>query len=78
MFWYDDNSYRDPTSRRVVDFLMDSVEDLSDLPGINKRGTPQPDDSTVHLPVEKGSTALCISDASLYILNSQNQWIKSV
>lgn len=78
MYWYDDNSDKDPTSRRVIDFIMDSAADLSSLPGINKYGTPQPDDSTVHLPVEKGSSVLCIGDASLYILNSQNQWIKSV
>lgn len=78
MFWYDDNSNRDPTSRRVVDFFCDTPADVADLPGIKKYGKPQPDDSTVHLPVEKGSTAMVISDASLYILNSQNQWIKSV
>ena len=76
-YWYDDTSDRDPTSRRCVDFMMDSESDISALPGIRTYGTPQPDDSTVHLPVEKGSTAMSISPAKLFILNSNNQWTEA-
>lgn len=74
MYWLDDTSDRDPTSRRVVDFIMDSTDDIPSLPRIGVYGTPQPDDSFVHYPVEKGSTALCIANSSLYMLNSDNVW----
>lgn len=73
-YWIDDTSDRDPTSRRVLDYIMDTPDDLAALPGINRKGTPQPDDSTLHLPVEKGSTAFCISNSSIYMLNSSDQW----
>lgn len=77
MYWYDDTSDRDPSSRRCVDFIIDTPADINNLPGIGVYGKPQPDDSTVHFPVEKGSTAMSISPAKLFILNSSNQWTEA-
>ena len=76
-YWLDDTSDRDPTSRRCLDFMIDTADDLNSLPSINHTGVPQSDDSTVHLPVEKGSTAFCIGNSNLYMLNSEGEW-KSV
>lgn len=73
-YWYDDTSARGLTSRRCVDFMMDSEEDLEALPTSSAEGEPQGDDSTLHLKVAKGSTAMSIETKILYILNSKDQW----
>ena len=76
MYWLDDTSDRDPTTRRVRDFMMDSDADLASLPRIGIPGVPQPDDTFVSLPVEKGSSAMSIKEGNLYFLNSNNEWQK--
>lgn len=77
-YWIDDTSDRDRTSRRCLDFLMDSSQDLNSLPKIGIPGVPQPGDSSAHLPVEKGSTAFSVSEFKIWFLNSQNQWVTKI
>ena len=76
-YWYDDLSARSVgTSRRVVDLICDTDADIQDLPTSVAEGVPQPDSSTVHLPVEQGSSCMVIGSSSLYMLNSQDQWVE--
>ena len=75
-YWYDDTSARSMTSRRNVDFMMDDDSDVSLLPTIENEGVPQDGDSTLHLPVGKGSSALSIATATLFMLNSQGEWVQ--
>lgn len=74
-YWYDDST-QIKTSRRLVDFIMDNDDDVELLPKIGIPGVPQAGDSTLHLPVVKGSTSLSIGSASLFMLNSHNEWVK--
>lgn len=75
-YWYDDTSARSNTSRRCIDFMMDDDSDVNSLPTIENEGVPQDGDSTLHLPVSKGSSALSISSTTLYFLNSQGEWVE--
>ena len=75
-YWYDDASPRGNTSRRVIDFVADTDSDISTLPTSNTEGVPQGDDTTLHKKVEKGSSCLVIDSSSLYMLNSEDQWVQ--
>lgn len=75
-YWYDDLSARSTSSRRVVMFDTDERGNISDLPTTSAEGTPQDGDSTLHLKVAKGSTALVIEDSSVWMLNSNDEWIE--
>lgn len=74
-YWLDES---DPIkysgTSRQVSFFIDTPSDINDLPGINKRGVQQGDNTVSCEPVGAGSSALCISEGALYILNSQNVW----
>lgn len=73
-YWYDDASPRGRTSRRCVAFYMDSDSDLITLPTSDTEGEPQEGDTTLHLPVTKGSTAFSIESSSVFMLKSDNTW----
>jgi len=73
-YWYDDTSPRSGTSRRCIAFYMDSDSDLAELPTSTTEGTPQLNDTTLHLPVGKGSTAFSIDSSSVFMLKSDDTW----
>ena len=77
MYWIDESDpIRYSGTSRQVSFYIDTPEDLTSLPGINTRGVQQGDNTASCEPVGAGSSALCISEGALYILNSQNAWTK--
>lgn len=55
---------------------LDERSEISDLPTTSSEGTPQDGDSTLHLKVAKGSTALVIEDSSVWKLNSNDEWVE--
>ena len=75
-YWYDDLSARQPTSRRVIDFVCDTNADIQDLPTSSKEGVPQQGDSTLHQKVEKGSSCMVIDASTLWMLNSEDRWVE--
>ena len=75
-YWYDDASPGGNTSRRVIDFIADTDSDIDDLPTSITEGKPQENDTTLHKCVEKGSSCLVIESSSLYMLNSDDQWVQ--
>lgn len=75
-YWYDDASLRGKTSRRVVEYIADTDADINDLPTSTTEGEPQEGDSTLHRCVEKGSSCLVIDSSSLYMLNSEDEWVQ--
>ena len=76
-YWIDDH---DPViSSSTSDqrnFYCDTTADIADLPGIDRFGVQQGDDTLSYHPVGPGSSCLCIGAGSLYILNSQDVWVE--
>lgn len=62
---------------RQLTFIADSSSDIANLPTSSSPGLPQEGDSTAHLPVKAGSSCLCLNPGSFYILNTQDEWVKS-
>lgn len=60
---------------RQVQFFMDSDADIANLPTSAAIGVQQ-DDSVASQKVAKGSIALSIESGSVYILNSNDSWVK--
>lgn len=75
MYWIDTSNATQATSSRVKYFICDDEQDIQTLPTSQAEGTPQ-GDSVTHLPCSKGSTCTCISPASVYMLNSRDEWKK--
>ena len=75
-YWYDDTSSGRRTTHNVTDFIMDDDSDVANLPTSTTEGVPQPPDTTLHRKVAKGSSALSIGSSSLFMLNSQDQWVQ--
>lgn len=57
-------------------FLMDTDTDVSSLPTSTTPGEKQTGNDVVHLPCGKGSIALSITSANIYVLNSQDEWVE--
>lgn len=77
MYWIDDH---DPgivsgTSNQR-NFYCDTSADIADLPGVDRLGVQQGDDTVSCQPVGPGSSCLCIGDGSLYMLNSLDIWVE--
>ncbi len=80
MFWIDtSDTGRLQNSDRQIPFWADSESDVANLPKMGIYGVQQGDDTISCRPVGKGSTCMCINNGSgstLYVLNSNNDWIK--
>lgn len=75
-YWIDESSLSNVYgSSRQLDFYCDTAADIANLPTHTKEGVPQ-GDTVTHKKVDKGSSCLCIADSSLYMLNSEDEWIK--
>lgn len=75
MYWIDESEpVRYTGTSRQVSFYMDSDADVSSLPGIDRYGVQQGDDTVSCKPVGKGSSALSIDSSTLFFLNSNDQW----
>ena len=75
-YWLDESSdANNMGSTKQKDFYCDSSADISDLPTSQHEGVPQ-GDTVTHKKVDKGSSCLCIGDSTLYMLNSEDQWIE--
>lgn len=57
-------------------FYCDNTADIPNLPGIDRYGVQQGDDTVSCQPVGAGSSCLCIGAGSLYILNSTDVWVE--
>ena len=73
MYWIDTSNATQATSSRVRYFICDTTEDIDNLPDSQHEGEPQ-GDSVTHLPCSKGSTCTCIEPASVWMLNSHDEW----
>ena len=73
-YWFKAGST--PGSSRQIEYLMDSDSDVSSLPTSSSDGTKQQGDSIVHLKCGKGSIALSIGTGNIFILNSNDSWVK--
>lgn len=75
-YWLDTNQdYAGTPAQR--DFWCDTTDDVQNLPTSTTLGVQQGDDTVSCQKCNKGSTCFCISPASLYILNSEDKWIKA-
>lgn len=75
MYWIDTSNSTEKTSSRVRYYICDDSTDILNLPTSQEEGIPQ-GDSVTHLCCSKGSTCTCISPASVYMLNSRDEWKK--
>lgn len=55
---------------RQMQFMIDEVSDLNDLPTTTTAG------ANGHDVVGAGSSAICIGSGDVYFLNSSDEWIK--
>ena len=74
-YWYDESQVVKGSSRKI-EFIADTEQDIANLPTSTENGVVQEGNSTLHLPVAKGSSCLVLEPACYYILNSSDQWIK--
>lgn len=65
-----------PGASRQVQFMMDTNDDVQNLPTSTANGVKQGNDSVSYLPVGKGSMAFSIASGSIFGLNSSNQWVE--
>ena len=74
MYWLDSSQQYAgyPTQR---DFYCDTPEDIPNLPTSSTPGIQQGDDTVSCQIVSPGSSCMCISPATLYFLNSKDQWV---
>ena len=61
---------------RQITYLMDTDTDKDSLPTTSAPGVQQGEDEVMHMPCGKGSKALSIESGSVFILNSNDEWIK--
>ena len=74
-YWIDESEpIKYSGTSRQVPFWMDSDADVSSLPGINKYGVQQGDNTVSCQPVGAGSSALSIDSSTLFVLKSTNEW----
>lgn len=77
MYWIDETDIiKYSGSSRQISFYCDTSADIANLPGINKMGVQQGEDTISCQPVAAGSSVTCIGSGSLYILNSENRWVE--
>ena len=77
MYWIDDHDPTIPSgTSNQRNFYCDNTEDINNLPGIDRVGVQQGDDTVSCQPVGAGSSCLCIGGSSLYILNSADVWVE--
>ena len=73
MYWMikqDGNGYY-----RMSQYFMDADADVANLPTSQAAGTVQ-QDGTSHLPTGRGSIAMSLESGTMYILNSNDEWIE--
>jgi hypothetical protein len=76
-YWIDETDpIRYSGTSRQVSFYIDTSADVASLPGINRRGVQQGDNTVSCQPVGPGSSALCIGSGTLFILNSEDVWVE--
>ena len=61
---------------KQVSFFCDTPDDIQNLPTSRREGVPQSGDTSVDDKVVAGSTCLCISTGDVYMLNSNDEWVK--
>ena len=76
MYWIDEKNTKLNGTSKQVSFYCDSSSDIVNLPTSKTYGVKQGDDNCSNLPVNKGSSCLCIEDSTLWILNSLDTWIR--
>lgn len=76
MAYYFDESSHNNGSGHQVEFYADTVDDIASLPTSTTEGVPQGDDNVLHKKVGKGSSCYVINPSSLYILNSNDEWVE--
>jgi len=75
MYWIDEEAQTHGAGRQVS-FICDSSSDLAHLPTSSTPGQQQGEDTVSCLPCAKGSSCICIATSSMYMLNSNDQWIE--
>lgn len=77
-YWIDESDPgRIMSNSKQIPFWADTEDDVDDLPGINKYGVQQGNDTVSCRPCGRGSTCTVIGDgrgARIYALNSNNEW----
>lgn len=73
MYWLDSSQQYTgfPTQR---DFYCDTPDDIENLPTSVAPGVQQGDDTISCQIVSPGSSCMCLSPATLYFLNSKDEW----
>ena len=75
-YWFDDLITSNATGgTRQIDFYCDTAADIADLPTSEHEGVNQ-GDTVTHKKVDKGSSCLCIGNSSLYMLDSNDNWVE--
>lgn len=72
-YWINEPAYK-KTYERQIPFIIDDDSDLETLPGIDKYGVQQGDNTISNRPVAEGSTAFSIGSSKHFMLNSKNKW----
>ena len=73
-YWYDESNKLNGSSQQVS-FWCDSDSDISTLPTSSTEGTPQTGNDTLHKKIAKGSTCISIATSTMFVLNSNDQWV---
>jgi len=74
-YWIDPRTQVPAGGTRTLSFYADTEEDIAKLPTSTQEGTGGLD-RTDNRPVEQGSDCICIGNSSLYVLNSEDVWVK--
>lgn len=64
----------DINSRKIREFIADTVSDIDKLPHINSRGTQGTNNDPIDDCVAAGSTCLVIETSAVYMLNNADVW----
>lgn len=74
MYWLDSSQQYTgfPTQR---DFYCDTPADIANLPTSTTPGVQQGEDTISCQIVSPGSSCMCLSPATLYFLNSEDEWV---
>lgn len=70
------NKYGNNNHPTWCQFYCDSDEDIANLPTSENEGVKQDKDTTAHRKCCVGSECLSLATASVYVLNSANEWKK--
>ena len=73
-YWIDASTKAN--NSRQFSFYMDTDADKNSLPTTVASGVQQGEDTVSCLPCGKGSTAFSIASGSVFVLNSNNEWMK--